>query len=381
MTVSVPTRREAMSRSRRTTPHGAQLASERSDALDRAARPAPPLELETISTRWQRALDAAEHALHAADGSLPPSDLSQRRFALTRERQQTAAQLQRLARMAGVRPTPWLSPVPVHNSMLGLPATVSACLFDVEGVLTDSAVLHAWAWGEVFDDFLLRLSEKTGSHFIPFDRAADYRAYVDGRSRLEGVHAFLGSRGIRVPEGRIDDSGQADTAWGLAKKKGRALARGLQQRGVTALPGSLRYLQATGRAGLKRAVVSASANTLPMLELSGLAPLVEERVDAAAIRSEGLRSRPAPDLLLFACSRLGVRPEEAVTLTHTPAGVAAGHAAGLAVIGVGDEAQAELLQGYGAECVVPCLSMLLDRRLTEGHKAELSGSASARFGP
>lgn len=307
--------------------------------------------------------------MYAADGSLAPADLRQRRSALTQERQQTAAQLQRLARMAGVRPTPWLSPMPVNNRMLGLPATVSACLFDVEGVLTDSAVLHAWAWGEVFDDFLLRLSEKTGSHFIPFDRVAEYRTYVDGRSRLEGVHAFLGSRGIRVPEGRLDDSGHADTAWGLAKRKGRALARGLQQRGVTALPGSLRYLQAARRAGLKCAVVSASANTLPMLELSGLAPLVEERVDAAAVRSEGLRSRPAPDLLLFACSRLGVRPEKAVTLTHSPAGVAAGYAAGLAVIGVGDEAQAELLQGYGAECVVPCLSMLLDRRLTESHKS------------
>lgn len=367
MTVSAPILHERASRRQRTTRGVARLASERSDVLHAAAPPRQPLELETISAHWQRALDAAERALHAADGSLTPSDLSQRRYALTRERQQTAAQLERLARMAGVSPAPWLSPMPVNNGMLSLPPTVSACLFDVEGVLTDSAVLHAWAWGEVFDDFLLRLSEKTGSHFIPFDRVADYRAYVDGRARLDGVHAFLSSRGIRVPEGRLDDSGHADTAWGLAERKGRALARRLQQRGVAALPGSLRYLQAAGRAGLKRAVVSASANTLPMLELSGLAVLVEERVDAAAIRSEGLRSRPAPDLLLFACSRLGVRPEEAVTLTHTPAGVAAGHAAGLAVIGVGDEAQAELLQGYGAECVVPCLSMLLDSRLTESH--------------
>ena len=267
--------------------------------------------------------------------------------------------------MAGVRPTPWLSPVPVNNRMLGIPATVSACVFDVEGVLTDSAVLHALAWGEVFDDFLLRLSEKTGSHFIPFDRVADYRAYVDGRSRLEGVHAFLGSRGIRVAEGRLDDSGQADTAWGLAKRKGEALARGLRQRGVTALPGSLRYLQAAGRAGLKRAVVSASANTLPMLELSGLATLVEECVDAAAMRSEGLRSGPAPDLLLVACRRLGVSPENAVTLTHSPAGIAAGNAAGLAVVGVGDGAQAELLRGFGAERVVPSLEALLDRRLVD----------------
>ena len=190
--------------------------------------------------------------------------------------------------------------------MLGLPAGVSACLFDLDGVLTDSAVLHASAWGEVFDDLLLRLTENTGWHFIPFDRGADYRAYIDGRPRLEGVHAFLDSRGIRLPEGRLDDPPRADTACGLAKRKGEALARGMQQRGVTALPGVRRYLEAAGHAGLKRAVVSASASTLPMLELAALATLVEARVDADVIRSDGLRSPPAPDLLLAACRRLDV---------------------------------------------------------------------------
>ncbi|MGZ8794957.1 MAG: HAD family hydrolase [Gaiellaceae bacterium] len=343
----------------------AQTAPRTRDALDVAAQPPRPLELDTVSSRWQLALDAAELALIAAGRSLPPSELAQRRRKLVRERQQTAEMLARLAHVAGVRSVPWLSPVPVTTKMLGLPATVSACVFDLEGVLTDTALLHAWAWGEVFDEFLLRLSEKTGWHFIPFDRYADYRTYVDGRPRLEGVHAFLGSRGIRLPEGRLDDPAQADTACGLATRKGEALARRLRQRGVTVLSGARRYLEAVGHAGLKRAVVSASASTLPMLELAGLGALVEERVDAEVIRIEGLRSRPAPDLLLVACRRLGVRPQETVTFTHSAAGVAAGHAAGLAAIGVGDEAQGELLLGFGAERVVASVSDLLDPRLSD----------------
>ena len=204
-----------------------------------------------------------------------------------RERQQTAEMLVRLARLHGIQPLPWLSPVPLNANMLGLPGTTRACLFDLEGVLTDSAVLHAWAWSEVFDEYLLRLSDKTGWQFIPFDRDADYRAYLDGRPRLEGIHAFLGSRGIRLPEGRPDDPDEADTACGLARRKGEALTGRLRQHGVTALGGARRYLEAAGRAGLKRAVVSASASTLPMLELAGLATLVEDRVDADVIGAGG----------------------------------------------------------------------------------------------
>ena len=247
--------------------------------------------------------------------------------------------------------------------MLGLPAAAKACLFDVEGVLTDSGGLHASAWGEVFDDFLLRLGEKTGWQFLPFDRVADYCDFVDGRSRLEGIHAFLESRGIRLPEGRLDGPAEADTACGLAKRKAQAMERALARRGVTALPGALRYLQAATRAGLRTAVISASASTLQTLELAGLTALVEERVDAAAIRTKGLRTRPAPDLLLAACSSLNVRPADAVTLVHNSAGIAAGRAAGLTVIGIADGPQGELLAGLGAGPVVPSLAALLDARI------------------
>ena len=330
-----------------------------------AAQPAPARELDTIASRWQLAFDAGERALGAAAGTLPAPYLTQRRRGLIRERKEAAELLAQLAQVRGIRPAPWLSPVPVSKRMLGLPDHVGACLFDLDGVLSDSAVLHAWAWGEVFDEFLLRLAEHTGWHFIPFDRDTDYRAYIDGRSRLEGIHAFLDSRGIRLPEGRHDDSARADTACGLAKRKGETLARGLQLRGVTALPGVRRYLQAAGHAGLLRAVVSASASTLPMLELAALATLVEARVDADVIRVADVRTPPAPDLLLAACRSLAVPPERAVTFTHSPAGVIAGRTAGLTVVGVGDGRQAELLRGLGAERVVPSLSVLLDPRLID----------------
>jgi beta-phosphoglucomutase-like phosphatase (HAD superfamily) len=317
-----------------------------------------------VALRWQRALDATDHALAAGGRLLPAAELQSGRRALAHERGETATMLVRLARLMDIRPAPWLSPVPVSRKMLGLPPTVRACLFDLDGVLTDSGVLHARAWADAFDGFLLRLSERAGWQFVPFDSGADYRAYIDGRLRLEGVHAFLNSRGIHLPEGQPDDLAGADTAYGLARRKSEALTRGLSARGVNTIGGARRYLEAAGFAGVIRSAVSASTRTLPMLELAGLATLVEKRVDADVIRAQGLRSRPAPDLLLAACNRLAVRPEESVTFTHSPAGIAAGHAAGLVVIGVADGEQGELLRGFGAELVVPSLGSLLDRRLT-----------------
>ena len=299
----------------------------------------------------------------AAGRLLPPDERDRRLRELSLEREQVARLLASVAHVTHQRPAPWLSPVPVSNRMLGLAPRVKACLFDLDGVLTDSGVLHGLVWAEVFDEFLLRLSHQAGRHFLPFDRDADYRSYLDGRPRLEGIHSFLASRGVRLPEGRAGDPAGAETAYGLAARKSEALARGLVHRGVTALPGAHRYLVAAGYAGCRRAVVSASTSTLPMLDLAGLAHLVEERVDADAIVAESLRSRPAPDLLLAACRRLGVRPAEAVTFTHSPAGVAAGHAAGLAVVGVGDRARREFLRGFAAESAVPSLRALLDHQL------------------
>lgn len=352
---------------RRRGPAEAGAARRRGDA-PYSERPEPvpddqPIDLESLSAGWQRALDAAGRALRTAGESLPAWELRDRRVALIRETERTALALRALPRSSR-EPAPWLSPTPITNRMLDLPATLRACLFDVEGVLTDSSRLHAWAWGEVFDDVLSRLGGTAEWHFIPFDRAADYRTYVEGRSRLEGVQAFFRSRGIQLREGLPDDSSEADSAHGLARRKGELLERRLREQGVTALPGARRYLEVARRAGLMCAVVYESASTLPMLEQAGLAALLDARIDAAVISAEGLRSRPVPDILLAACRRLDVPPAHTVTFTGSPAGVVAGRRAGMLTIGVGDDALCETLEGFGADRVTPSLSALLDPRLT-----------------
>jgi len=363
---AIAQRRHPRGTVRRRRPHAWGPVGERGVPVPAREQMSAQVDLDSLASQWQRALDAAESALRAAAESLPARELAPRQHDLVSERQRTAAMLAAVARTAGTKPTPWLSPVPVTRAMLGLSAGVEACLFDLDGVLTDSAVLHAQAWADVFDEFLTKVAERAGRHFIPFDTRADYRAYIDGRPRLEGVHAFLASRGIALPEGRSSDGAQAETAYGLAARKGEVLAGQLRRSGVTALPGARRYLQATGYAGVSRGVISASANTRSMLELAELASLTDVSIDADVIRAGGLRSRPAPDLLLAACRDLAVAPENTITLTQSPAGVAAGHAAGMAVIAIGSGAHAALLSGFGAERVIPGLHVLLDRRLVDG---------------
>lgn len=321
-------------------------------------------ELDTVADDWQLALDGAVEAVRAADRVFTAEERGRLRRELAQERAETAVMLERLARTTGVHNIPWLSPLPLHAFSLGLPDSVRACIFDLDGVLTDSGVVHAAAWAEVFDDFLLRFALETDRQFVPFDRDLDYRMYIDGRPRLEGIHLFLRSRGIRLPEGVPEDEADADSAYGLARHKSDALARVMRRRGVSALPGARRFLESAGRAGLGRAVVSGSQTVLPMLELAEISSLVDARVDAETIRLKGLRSRPAPDLLLAACELLGAHPEEVAGFVHSPDGVAAGRAARMTVIGVGvDEASRERLQGFGPDGVVPSLATLLDRRL------------------
>jgi beta-phosphoglucomutase-like phosphatase (HAD superfamily) len=321
-------------------------------------------ELETASSHWQLALDAAESALAAAANALPGTELTQRRRALIRERDRDVAALARLGTTTRVQPAPWLSPVPVARHMLGLPDVVGACLFDLDGVLTDSGLLHAEAWGETFDAFLLASSEQTGWQFIPFDRDSDYRNYVDGRTRIEGVHAFLASRGIQIPEGTAADTADRPSAYGLAARKIEAFEHVLANKGVVPLPGVWRYLQSAGRAGLRRGVMSASERTAAIVQLAHLGPLVETSIDAQAMRREELRSRPAPDTLVSACRRLEIDPAATVSITHSVGGVAAARAAGAGVIGVAAEPRAELLRRAGADRIVPNLRSLLDPRLT-----------------
>lgn len=341
----------------------ARTAREAADPVP--AGSTPELELDTVASLWERALDSAQAAVRDAGGrqGLSGDVLQRHQHELVQERRKVADDLASLGRMVGVRAKPWLSPVPLTPSMLGLSPTVAGCLFDLDGVLTDSAVVHATAWAEVFDGLLLELAHGTGRHFEPFDPEGDYLSYLDGRPRLEGIHAFLGSRGLRIPEGDRDDRPEARTAHGLARRKSDALARGLRRRGVAALPCARRYLESAGHLGLGRGVVSASTTALPMLELADLATLVEVSIDADAMRREHLASRPAPDVLLAACRRLGLDPGRVVTFTHSPAGVAAGNAAGLQVIAIAEGPQADSLQWFGAERVVPSVASLLDRQL------------------
>jgi beta-phosphoglucomutase family hydrolase len=248
--------------------------------------------------------------------------------------------------------------------LLGLPSVVTACVFNLDGVLIGSAALHAAAWAETFDEFILARIERTGGMFAPFNPRIDYEEHMHGRPRLEGVRAFLASRGISLPEGEAKDPAGAETVRGLANRKKEALLRLIERHGVSAFEGSRRYLEIARAAGLGCAVVSASAHTDMILERAGLAQLIEQRVDGNTIVGERLRSKPAPDILLAACERLGVRPEQAAVVETSPAGVAAGRACGFAlVIGVDAGGRAEALREQGADLVVTGLAELLGRNL------------------
>jgi len=246
--------------------------------------------------------------------------------------------------------------------MLGLPGPIRACLFDLDGVLTDTAAVHAAAWKEMFDDFLRATAARTGTVFVPFDKQDEYEAYVDGKPRADGVRDFLTSRGITLPEGEPGDAPGALTVNGLGNHKNVAVLRRIREDGVRVFEGSRRYLEAAEKAGLRRVVVSSSANTREVLEVTGLAPLVEHRVDGVTIHEQGLRGKPAPDTFLAAARWCGVEPAEAVVFEDALAGVEAGRAGAFGyVVGVDRVGQAVELAAHGADIVVTDLADLLDR--------------------
>ncbi|WP_319450436.1 MULTISPECIES: beta-phosphoglucomutase family hydrolase [unclassified Mycobacterium] len=246
--------------------------------------------------------------------------------------------------------------------MLGLPAGVRACLFDLDGVLTDTASVHRKAWKAMFDDFLRQWSQHHGSNFVPFDAEADYFNYVDGKTREDGVRSFLASRDIKLPEGNLDDAQTAETVRGLGNKKNALFLRAVDKDGVQVFAGSRRYLEAVTRAGLAVAVVSSSANTRQVLEVTGLARFVQQRVDGITLREKHIAGKPAPDSYLEGARQLDVAPAEAAVYEDALSGVAAGRAGhfGL-VVGVDRVGQAEALRRNGADVVVKDLAELLDR--------------------
>ena len=244
--------------------------------------------------------------------------------------------------------------------MLGLPDGVTACLFDLDGVLTDTARVHNGAWKETFDGFLRERAEATGEPFVPFDPGPDYDRFVDGKKREDGVRSFLASRGVELPEGSYDDEPGAPTVHGVGNRKNQLLLAIIERDGVEVYEGSRRYLEAAREAGLRRAVVSSSANTAQVLEVTGLAPLIELRVDGVTARERGLPGKPAPDTFLAAAADLGVEPSQAVVFEDALAGAEAGRAGDFGyVVGVDRVGQADELRARGADVVVQDLAELL----------------------
>ncbi len=245
--------------------------------------------------------------------------------------------------------------------MLGLPDGTRACLFDLDGVLTRTAVVHAAAWKAMFDGYLLERARRTGEPFVPFDAGHDYDAYVDGKPRADGVRDFLASRGITLPEGSPGDPPTAETVAALGARKNRRVLKLIRERGVATYPGSVRYLHAVREAGIRTAVVSSSTNCRDVLLSAGIADLFDERIDGMVAERRGLRGKPAPDTFLEGARAVGVAPSEAAVFEDALAGVEAGHAGHFAlVVGVDRVGQAQALAAHGADVVVQDLADLLD---------------------
>jgi beta-phosphoglucomutase family hydrolase len=247
--------------------------------------------------------------------------------------------------------------------VIGLPDSVRACLFDLDGVLTRTATVHAAAWKEIFDGYLRERAAGTGEEFVPFDRVGDYARYVDGKPRYDGVRSFLAARGIELPEGEPGDLPGAETVRGLGNRKNELVLRMIREGSVEVYDGSVRYLEAARDAGLRRAVVSSSANTREVLVAAGIEGFFEARIDGVVAEREGLKGKPAPDTFLAGARALGVAPDRAAVFEDALAGVAAGRAGGFAcVVGVDRVGQAGALREHGASIVVSDLSELLEDR-------------------
>lgn len=242
--------------------------------------------------------------------------------------------------------------------MLGLPDDVTCCLFDLDGVLTQTAKVHCAAWKQMFDGFL---RQRDGDDFQPFDPHRDYDEYVDGKPREDGIRDFLGSRQITLPEGDRDDPAEAETVYGLGNRKNALLLQRIERDGVEVYDGSVAYLRAAKDAGLRRFVVSSSANTRQVLEVTGLVDLVEGRVDGVTLAEQHLRGKPAPDSFLAGAELAGVKPAQAAVFEDALAGVQAGRDGNFGyVVGVDRVGQADGLRAHGASVVVQDLAELLD---------------------
>jgi beta-phosphoglucomutase family hydrolase len=244
--------------------------------------------------------------------------------------------------------------------MLGLPDQIRGCLFDLDGVLTQTAKVHAAAWKAMFDEYLRRRTDRTGEPFRPFDAVRDYDEYVDGRPRYDGVRAFLQSRGIDLPDGSHDDSPTAETIGGLGNRKNDLVLEMIRKDGVDAYDGSVRYVRAAREAGMRLAVVSSSSNAHDVLRAARIADLFDTVIDGVVAEREHLAGKPAPDTFLAGARAVGLEPPAAAVFEDALAGVQAGRDGGFGfVVGVDHVGQADALRAHGATSVVDDLADLL----------------------
>jgi beta-phosphoglucomutase family hydrolase len=247
--------------------------------------------------------------------------------------------------------------------MLDLPSGITTCLFDLDGVLTQTAKIHAQAWKQMFDDFLRDWAERTGEPFEPFDRPTDYDEYVDGLPRLDGVRSFLESRGIELSMGSPSDPPDAETVHALGTRKNDLVLELIRQQGVEPYEGSVRFVEAARDQGLRRAVVSSSTNCQDVLAAAGINRLFEAVIDGVVAEREHLAGKPAPDTFLAGARVLGAERAEAAVFEDALAGVEAGRAGGFGwVVGVDRTGQAAALKERGGDVVVQDLAELLERR-------------------
>jgi len=245
--------------------------------------------------------------------------------------------------------------------VLGLPEPIRALLFDLDGVLTETAKVHARAWEQAFDTLLKERSQHAGGGYEPFDRVRDYDEYVDGKPRFDGVRSFLESRSIELPEGDGDDPPGLGTIHAVGNLKNELLLELIEREGVAAYEGSRRYLEAVEEAGVARAVVSSSTNCRAVLDSAGIAGFFETIVDGAVAERESLRGKPAPDTFLQGARLLGVSPAQAAVFEDALAGVKAGRDGHFGyVVGVDRAGQAAQLREHGADTVVEDLAELLE---------------------
>jgi len=236
-----------------------------------------------------------------------------------------------------------------------------AILLDLDGVITNTANLHATCWKQMFDEYLQKRGSERGEAFRPFDLAADYRLYVDGKPRFDGVRDFLRSRGIQLPEGSPDDPTDVETVHGLGDRKNDLVNRAIAEVGVVPYAGTVQFIHQLRRDGFKIAVVTSSQNCDAVLRAAKLDDLFEVRVDGNVIQAQQLAGKPAPDTFLIAAKLLGVEPVRTVVIEDAISGVEAGSNGkfGL-VIGVARKGNTEELKRHGAHLVVDDLGELVE---------------------